>query len=82
MGDYCFTAADEVIVVLYVWQLSARRARCVENMLMSERKLCESEKRKYFQPITVIIGNSTEFWIGIECQHDSNPRVAGAKANS
>jgi hypothetical protein len=33
-------------------------------MLMSERKLCESEKRKYFQPITVIIGNSTEFWMG------------------
>src|SRR4051812_12244663 len=65
----CFAVADDLTVIDYVRKLGTRRTRCIEDMLMNERELGQSEERKHFQTITVVIGDSTQFRVRIQGEH-------------
>ena len=63
IGNDGFAVADRDTVVDHIGQLSARRRRCIENMLMGEGQAGEPHEGKNFEPIAVVIGDAEQLGI-------------------
>ena len=67
--------ADGVVAVDDIGQLTARRLRGVENMLVPERHPRQPQEREHFQAIAVIVGDAEQRGIGVKRQHPGTPEV-------
>src|SRR6185312_15653316 len=70
MRDDGLAVADGLALVDEIGQLSARRRRRIENVLMHEGKAGETQEREDLQPIAVVVGDTEEHRIGVQRDHD------------
>ena len=70
VGDDGVAVADRLAVVDDVGQLTARRRRSVENVLVPEWDAAEPQEREHLQAVAVVIGDAEQLGIGIEGEHD------------
>jgi hypothetical protein len=73
MRDDGLAIANNLAVVVDVGKLSARRVRCVEDVLMRERNLGELEEGVNLEPVAVVIGDAAECGPGVEREHRKPP---------
>ena len=70
VGDDGIAVADGLAVVDDVGQLTARRRRGVENVLVPERHAGEPQESKHLQAIAVVVRDAEQLGIGVEGEHD------------
>src|SRR6185312_11608696 len=70
MRDDGLAVADGLALVDEIGQLSARRRRRIENVLMHEGKAGETQEREDLQPIAVVVGDTEEHRIAVQRDHD------------
>lgn len=72
MGDDRVAVADRLAVINHIGQLSARRLRGIEDVLMNEGYLGQLQKRIDLEAVAVVVGDSEKLRVGEERDH-GNP---------
>ena len=69
IGKDGLAVTDRIVTIDDVRQLTARRLRGVENMLLPERHARQLEECKYLQAVAVVVGDAEQRGVGVKREH-------------
>ena len=70
VGDDGVAVANRLAVVDDIGQLTARRRRGVEDVLMPKRQAGEPQEREHLQAVAVVVRDAEQLGVRVEGEHD------------